>query len=116
MTAPGWSTQQLAEFLEALSTVGDPVTARRAAVDRVNQALDADIAAIVTDEGIETSAGLDPAQVSAQALLAVREGRSKTLEVPGLGRCMALSINLHGAVESALVVARSGQERFSSGS
>jgi diguanylate cyclase (GGDEF)-like protein/PAS domain S-box-containing protein len=114
MTAPGWSTQQLAEFLEALSTVGDPLTARRAAVDRVAQALDADLAAIVTDDGIETSAGLDPAQVSAQALQAVRQGRTKSIEVPGFGRCMALSISLHGDVEAALVVARSGQERFSS--
>jgi diguanylate cyclase (GGDEF)-like protein/PAS domain S-box-containing protein len=114
VTAPGWSTQQLAEFLEALAVVGDPITARRAAVDRVAQALDAELAAIVTGQGIEMSIGLEPDQVSAAALLAIREGRSKTIEVPGLGRCMALSVTIRPDIDASLIVARTGQERFSS--
>jgi diguanylate cyclase (GGDEF)-like protein/PAS domain S-box-containing protein len=114
MTAPGWSTQQLAEFLEALASVGDPVTARRAAVGRVAQALDAQLAAIVSDDGIEMSVGIEPGQVSGAALRAIREGRSKTIEVPGLGPCMALSIQIRGDLDESLVVARTGQERFSS--
>jgi PAS domain S-box-containing protein len=112
MTSPGWSTRQLAEFLEAISAVGDVATARRAAVSRVVEALDAELAAIVSDRGVEVSIGLDPAQVSAAALAAVKEGRSQTIEVPGLGRCVALSMAIGGERDGSLLVARSGQETF----
>ncbi|MGH2981157.1 MAG: sensor domain-containing protein [Solirubrobacterales bacterium] len=112
MTSPGWSTRQLAEFLEAISAVGDIATARRAAVDRAAEALDADVAALVTDRGIQVAVGLDPGQVSSTALGAVTEGRSKTIEVPGLGLCVAVSIAIGSRQEASLVVARSGQEGF----
>jgi diguanylate cyclase (GGDEF)-like protein/PAS domain S-box-containing protein len=114
MTAPGWSTRQLAEFLEAISVVGDARTARRAAVDRVAEALEAEVAAVVTEQGVEVAVGLDPDQVSATALAAVREGRSNAIEVPGIGRCIAISIAIGGHQDTSLVIARSGQERFSS--
>jgi diguanylate cyclase (GGDEF)-like protein/PAS domain S-box-containing protein len=114
MTAPGWSTRQLAEFLEAISTVGDIGTARRAAVDRVAEALEAEVVAIVTDRRVLVAIGLDPEHVSAAALAAVREGRSNAIEVPGLGRCIAVSIAIGGRPDLSLVVARSGPERFSS--
>jgi diguanylate cyclase (GGDEF)-like protein/PAS domain S-box-containing protein len=114
MSAPGWSTRQLAEFLEAISAVGDADTARRAAVDRVAEALDAEVAAIVSDRGVLVSVGLDPAGFSAAALDAVREGRSQTIDVPGLGLCHAISIAVPTADEATMIVARSGQESFSS--
>jgi diguanylate cyclase (GGDEF)-like protein/PAS domain S-box-containing protein len=114
MTAPGWSTRQLAEFLEAISGVTDPSTARRAVVNRSAEALEAEVAAIVTDDAVVTSTGLDPEQVSGAALDAVREGRSKTIEVPGLGRCVALAIAIPGELEGSLIVARAGQESFTS--
>jgi len=114
MTSPGWSTRQLAEFLEAISAVGDVATARRAAVDRIAEALDAELAAVVTDKAVLVAIGLDPEQVSATALAAVREGRSKTIEVPGLGPCAAVSIAIGGKDDTSLLVARTGQERFTS--
>ncbi|MEK6250632.1 MAG: EAL domain-containing protein [Actinomycetota bacterium] len=114
MTSPGWSTRQLAEFLEAMSAVGDMATARRAAVDRVAEALEAELAAVVTDKGVLVAIGLDPEQVSGTALAAVREGRSKTIEVPGLGRCAAVSIAIGGKEDASLLVARTAQERFTS--
>ena len=114
MTSPGWSTRQLAEFLEAISAVGDLATARRAAVDRIAEALDAELAAVVTDKAVLVAIGLDPEQVSETALAAVREGRSKTIEVPGLGRCAAVSIAIGGKDDTSLLVARTGQERFTS--
>ena len=78
MTSPGWSTRHLAEFLEAISAVGDVASARRVAVDRVAEALQAELAAVVSDRGIEVAIGPDPEHVSATALAAVREGRSMT--------------------------------------
>jgi diguanylate cyclase (GGDEF)-like protein/PAS domain S-box-containing protein len=114
MNAPGWSTRQLTEFLEAISGVGDVNTARRAAVDRAAEALEADVAAIVTDRGVLATIGLDPEQVSGAALAAVREGHSKAIEVPGLGRCVAVSVAIPGEFDASLVVARSGQETFTS--
>jgi diguanylate cyclase (GGDEF)-like protein/PAS domain S-box-containing protein len=114
MTSPGWSTRHLAEFLEAISAVGDVASARRVAVDRVAEALQAELAAVVSDRGIEVAIGLDPQHVSATALAAVREGRSMTIEVPGLGRCVAVSIAIGGEFATSLMVARSGQETFTS--
>jgi diguanylate cyclase (GGDEF)-like protein/PAS domain S-box-containing protein len=114
MSAPGWSTRQLAEFLEAISAVGDTGTARRAAVDRVAEALEAEVAAIVSEEGVLVSIGIDPEQLSAAALDAVREGHSQTIDVPGLGLCHALSIAVPGERETTMIVARSGPETFSS--
>ena len=75
MTAPGWSTRQLAEFLEAISGVGDVATARHAAVDRAAEALDADLAAVVEDGSILVSNGYGADAISATALEAVRNGR-----------------------------------------
>src|SRR5881396_2864530 len=112
MTSPGSSTQQLAEFLEAMSGASDIATARRAAIDRVAEALDAEVAAIVNEWGAVVSTGFDPDQVSDAALAAVREGHSKTIEVPGLGRCVAHSTPIGGELGATLVVARSGQDRF----
>ena len=60
MPAPGWSTRQLAEFLEAISAVGDVRTARSAAVDRAAQALDAELVAVVSDGKVLTATGIDP--------------------------------------------------------
>ena len=114
MSHPGWSSQQLAEFLEAISAVADVGTARRAAVDRVAQALEAEVAAIVNDRGVVAGVGLDPEQVSSAALAAVREGRSKTIELPGLGRCEAASFAITGQADTSLIVARTGQVNFSS--
>jgi diguanylate cyclase (GGDEF)-like protein/PAS domain S-box-containing protein len=113
MSAPGWSTRQLAEFLEAISAVADAATARRAALDRVSEGLGAEVAAIVSEEGVLVSVGLEPEQVSAAALEAVREGRSKLIEVPGLGRCHAASIAVPTQAETALIVARTGEQAFS---
>ena len=114
MSAPGWSTRQLAEFLEAISAVGDVTTARRAAVDRAAEALEADVAAVVSDRSILVAVGLDPERVSATALAAVREGRSKAIEVPGRGHCLAVSIAIGSQADTSLIVARAGQEPFSS--
>ncbi len=114
MTSPGWSTRHLTEFLEAISTVGDVPSARRVALDRVAEALGVEMAAIVSDRGIEQSLRIEPDQVSQSALEAVREGRSKVIEVAGVGRCTALSIAIGGEFASSLVVARPGPENFSS--
>ncbi len=114
MTAPGWSTRQLAEFLEAISGVGDVDAARNAAVDRAAEALDADFAAVVDDSSILVSNGDGADGISAAALEAVRNGRSKAIELPGSGRCVAVSIAIGGETESSLIVARCGEQTFSS--
>src|SRR5271166_4287620 len=47
MDAFAWSAQQLAEFIAAVSAAEKETDAARAAVERVAEALDADVAAIV---------------------------------------------------------------------
>jgi hypothetical protein len=113
MPASGWSTRQLAEFLEAISAVTDVGTARRAAVNRAAEALDAELAAVVSGGRVLVAQGLDGEGLSATALTAVTEGRSKTLDVPGVGLCNAISIVVSGPEAVSLLVARSGTEVFS---
>ena len=113
MPVSGWSTRQLAEFLEAISAVGDVATARRAAVDRAAEALDAEVAAIVSGGRVLVATGVDPEGMSGAALAAVIEGRSKTIHIPGVGLSKAVSIAVIGPEETSLMVARSGQEIFS---
>jgi diguanylate cyclase (GGDEF)-like protein/PAS domain S-box-containing protein len=113
MPSPAWSTQQLAEFLETISGLGDMATARRMALEGAVEALGAKLGAIVTDRGPEAAVGDYPDRLSRSALAAVREGRSRTIEVPGKGPCLALSVPIGGRIDGSLVVARAGQERFS---
>jgi len=116
MTATsGWSTQQLGEFLAAVSAFGTAASAALGAVERAAEALDAEVAAIVGQGGeVIASVGYPAGRVPAGDLHAVAAGRRRELAVPGVGPCPAVAVPLDHPPGAALVVARSGPDGLGS--
>lgn len=112
--APGWSTQQLAEFVAAVSTCDTAASAALGAVERAAESLDAEVAAIVADGVVIASVGYPAGHVPAGDLEAVAAGDSPDLAVPGVGPCQAVAVPLDHPPEGSLIVARSEPDGLSS--
>ena len=109
MDAPGWSTQQLAEFIAAVSSAETERTAARAAVERAAEALDADVAAIVAGGELVAAVGYAEGGAPVDELERVRPGAAaRRLEVPGVGSCAAAVATLEHPPGATLVLARAG--------
>jgi diguanylate cyclase (GGDEF)-like protein len=104
-----WSTQQLAEFLAAVSAVDEQAGAGRVAVERAAEALEAEVAAIVRDGVVEASVGYPAAAIPVEELAAAADGSRNTLDVPGAGQCFAVSVALGDVSPGRLVAARSDE-------
>jgi len=108
-----WSTSQLVEFLALLAEETDETAAMRAAVERVLEALDAEVGLLVAGARMVTAVGLGPDTEPVDDLLAVARGGPDLVDVPGLGKCRAATVRLDGAGAAHLVVARAGADHFS---
>jgi diguanylate cyclase (GGDEF)-like protein len=108
---PTWSTQQLAEFLAAISAAPDYPTVARLAVERAAEALEAEIAAIVRDGSVEASIGFPAGAVPEPELIAAVD--HPTLALPGVGPCRTASAPFQDKRGAWLVVGRIGDEGFS---
>ena len=107
MSTTGWSTQQLAEFVAAVSTAESESAAAVAAVDRVAEALDAVVAAIVCDGELIAAIGYPDGTAPRDELAAVTPGREgSSLDVPGIGACPAAAASLEHPAGARLVIAR----------
>ncbi|MEV0287678.1 MULTISPECIES: GAF domain-containing protein [unclassified Kribbella] len=106
MDSSAWSTQQLAEFVAVVSTARSEAEAAQVAVERTAEALDAEVAAIVSGDGVVAAVGYPEDAVPIGDLEAVRPGSSRQLDVPGVGMCQASSAFLEHPPGSTLVVAR----------
>ena len=107
---PAWSTQQLAEFLAAISAVEEHDAAGRIAVERAAEALDAEVAALLSGDRVDAVIGFGGDEAAFRELSAVTRGESDQIEVAGAGACQAVAAPLDGGW---LVIARLGDERFS---
>jgi signal transduction histidine kinase len=109
MGTSGWSTQQLAEFVAAVSAAENEVSAAATAVERVAEALDAEVAAIVCDGGLIAAIGYPGGTAPVGELEAVEPGvEGSALEVPGVGASSASAAPLEHPPGARLVVARGG--------
>jgi diguanylate cyclase (GGDEF)-like protein len=108
-----WSTQQLAEFLAFVSSFTDEQSAMRGAVERAAEVLDAEAAALVRGGSVETHIGFGVAQVPEDELMAVSRGTSDSVEIPGLGSCVAAAAALEDAQHGQLILARHDDDEFS---
>ncbi|MDX6653246.1 MAG: hypothetical protein QOJ38_2027 [Solirubrobacterales bacterium] len=106
-----WSTQQLVEFLDIVSSVEDVAIAADRAAERAAEALDAEIAAIVRGRSLVTSVGFPRGQVPAEMLVAAAHEETP-LELEGLGRCSVLTVPIGDDAENRLLVGRFGEEPF----
>jgi diguanylate cyclase (GGDEF)-like protein len=104
-----WSTQQLVEFLAEVSSFKDADSAVRGAVQRAAEAFDAEVGAIVTDEGVTASIGFPAGDAPGDRALAVAEGRAEEIDVPNLGVCPAIAVQFEDEPAGWLVLARAGE-------
>ena len=107
MRTSGWSTQQLAEFVTALSGAPDERSAATIAVERAAEAFDADLAAIICDGVMLAAVGCaeERAPIADLERVCKNPGRNP-LDVPGVGRCAADVATLEYPPGGALIVAR----------
>ncbi|MHB8340820.1 MAG: putative bifunctional diguanylate cyclase/phosphodiesterase [Mycobacteriales bacterium] len=108
-----WSTQQLAEFVCAMSEIDAVDALLREAVEQAAEAVEAEVGALVASGAVAVCYGFAPSRIRAPELLAVAGGTHPTLEVPGVGRCLVLTAPCEQLAGGQLLVARSGPDGFS---
>jgi diguanylate cyclase (GGDEF)-like protein len=108
----GWSTQQLTEFLAAIGAASSRAAAVRLAVERVADAVEAEIAAILVGGRLAAQVGFPPGAVPRGLLLRIAAG-ADTIEIAGLGPCRTAASRLGDDDDMRVVVARAGDVPFS---
>src|SRR5436190_8316858 len=111
-----WGTQQLTEFLSAISSYQDGASATAGAIEHATEAVEAEVAACVRHREIAASVGFGVDGAPSEALVAIACGEAHELEVDGLGTCPTVAMEIEdGAAGTggAMVLARHG-DRFSS--
>ena len=107
MGASSWSSQQLTEFIAAVSAAETGSAAARAVAERAAETLDAEVAAIVRDDELVVAVGYPEGATPLAELAAVRPGDDDaSVEPPGVGRCTAVSVALAHPPGARLVIAR----------
>lgn len=106
-----WSSQQLTEFLTAVSAVPEESILLRSAAERAAEAVESEVAAVVLDGRVGTSIGFAAGEAPEALLLAIATGKRPT-ELPGLGRASILAVALEHDLDGALIVARAGADPF----
>ena len=105
-TSAAWSTQQLVEFLAAVSSFDTESGAALGAVERAAESLDAEVAAIVAGGDVLASVGYQEGAAPAYELQSVASEASRQLTIPGVGLCPATAVPLEYPPAAALVLAR----------
>jgi PAS domain S-box-containing protein len=107
-----WSIQQLTGFLAMVSSAEDERTASRVAVERAAEALEADVAALLTGGKVVASVGFERDPILEAALVDVADGQTARLMAPGVGDRAALAITVEPDTPSRLVFAREIERDF----
>jgi len=113
--AGSWSTQQLTEFLALVSSFTDAAAASLGAVERVAEAVDAEVVALVRDGSVRAAVGFPADALPEGELLALaaRGSSVRDARLTGLGACRVAIVALAGETPGLLLVARAGDEDFS---
>jgi len=107
-----WSTQQLAEFLAAVSSCETEASAALTAVERAAEALEAEVAAIVCGGEVVAAVGYPEGTAPAGELMTVAKDGGE-LVVPGGSTYPATRVGLEHSPGGFLVLARSGSAGLS---
>src|SRR6188768_2625131 len=91
--AASWGTQQLAEFVVAVSSFPDEQAATRGAIERAAESLEAEVGALVR-EGVVTCVGFPLGAVPESALLQAARGEPHKLAIPGFGPGALITVPL----------------------
>src|SRR2546423_2136782 len=113
MTSDSWSTSQLVEFLAVLSEQRDEDAALRAAVERVLEALDAEVGVLFGGDTVLTVVGLAARDPQVAALVAAARAGADEVRIDGLGPARMASAALDfGEAAVRLLVVRAGPDEF----
>src|SRR5436190_18114148 len=113
LTPDSWSTSQLVEFLAVLSEQSDEAGALRAALERVLEALDAEVGVLFNEHGPVTVLGLCPDDPHIAELISGAQAATGPVQVAGLGDCRTAMVALDPGDDGLhLLVARVGPEDF----
>ena len=107
-----WATEQLTAFLGAVSGPVDEAAAIRAAIERIAETFEAEVAAIVSGSGVEASCGYPQGRTPAEAILEVASGERSSILVGGIGECGAVAVPIDDERLRTLIVGRSWPPRF----
>ena len=107
-----WLTQQLVEFLAAVSSSPDERIAIRTALERAAEAFEAEVGAVELGGEVVASVGL-PARPNADAVLrsALLEGAAEIF-VDGVGTCRTVIVPIEATPPGRFLLARSGEVGF----
>jgi signal transduction histidine kinase len=106
-----WFPQQLVGFLEAVWSSATETTAARMAVERAAEALDAEVAVIVSGDRVIAAVGYPEGQVPLEEFSRLGpDGTAGQLTVPGAGPARVASVAMHYPPGARLVVARAGPD------
>jgi diguanylate cyclase (GGDEF)-like protein len=103
-----WSTQQLTEFLAAVSSCPHEQAAIRAAVERAAEALESEVGAVVLGGRLVAAIGFPDGQAPEADLVSVAQGGRGLLDLPGVPACNTAVAVLEEHPPGQLLVARSG--------
>lgn len=103
---------QLVELLAVVSLYSDEDSAIRGAVERAAETLEAEVAAVVVADRVVAQVGYPAGEAPHDDLVAVAWHERDELDVPGMGRCQAMSAGWGGTHPGHLVLAR-WQDDFS---
>lgn len=104
--AGGWTTQQLAEFVAAISGRLDRASTIQVAVERAAEVTESEAGAIIVGGRLVASIGFGADEAPLACLREVATGRRDTLTVAGVGECQAIAIPLEGSALDHLVLVR----------
>jgi signal transduction histidine kinase/CheY-like chemotaxis protein len=113
-TGENWSTYQLTEFLGAVATLRRADDVAGSAMQRIAEAVDAEIGAFVGTAGIVTSIGFPFGKAPEQTIADAIEAGSGCLTVPGVGCGHSLVVPIEDEHFTSLLLARLGDDQFSS--
>ena len=113
-TGDNWSTYQLTEFLGAVATLGRADDVAGSAIQRIAEAVDAEIGAFVGRSGIISSIGFPFGEAPAQTIAEAIAAGSGVITLPDVGGGRSLVAPIEDEEFTALLLVRLGDDAFTS--
>jgi signal transduction histidine kinase/CheY-like chemotaxis protein len=113
-TGDNWSTYQLTEFLGAVATLRRADDVAGSAMQRIAEAVDAEIGAFVGTAGVVSSIGFPFGEAPERTIAAAIEAGSGWLTLQNVGRGRSLVVPIEDEEFTSLLLARLGDDPFTS--
>ena len=108
-----WSAHQLTTFLGALAPACPAADVANIGIQRITEAVDAEIGALVGAAGVVCSIGFPYGEAPEQTIGEAIESGSGTLVVPGVGEGHSLVMPIEDELLTSLLLVRLGDDPFS---